>query len=705
MTQETARPDDQTQSTTANQTTAGSRQLECDLVMKGGITSGIVYPPLVLKLKDKYHFRSVGGTSAGAIAAAATAAAEFGREAGGFEKLDALNKQLSTGTFLRDLFQPSQETRPLMEIAFALMGLKKVRSPEDKDQARQGNFRRVRDFVSLLDETLSRPDLPYDKGWGIGFVAAFGVALFISLIALFVLLLRSMLTGEASFWWLSFVPLLALLGPLVTLGGKAGGIAYSGRALYDILTKKVTKNGFGFCTGLKDQTMPQNVKVLTDWLHDRIDDMAGIKERSPGTQKDGYRPLTFGDLKNKKFNDARDKASPKEENISLRMVTSNLSQNQPFVLPFKNDHVLLFNEDQFRELFPEEVVNYMLERSRSYLAKAKPDSKYLRHVLPDKFHFIPEADDLPVIIATRMSLSFPLLLSAIPLYTIKSALWERDKPQQLETEDLQINWFSDGGICSNFPIHFFDSWLPTRPTFGVNLTSLPDEAIRKSTEESEAKVKRENISIAACPDKIVSEPVTKAIYLPKPKDVPATEWISFTDDATKQNLNLFKFLWAIFSTAQNYRDNSQSMLPSYRERIVQIRLSEDEGGLNLAMPSGTISDVMKKGEYAGELLHEFDFEVHQWVRFRVLMKQMEVSLRKMKDVMSSKPPKFDSMTLFERQEKEDFPYKCSIPWPQKALERLAIMNDLMNEWKEPVDLFSQEPTPTPEPVLRVMPEI
>jgi hypothetical protein len=42
----------------------------CDLVMKGGITSGIVYPNAVLSLAREYRFKSIGGTSAGAIAAA-----------------------------------------------------------------------------------------------------------------------------------------------------------------------------------------------------------------------------------------------------------------------------------------------------------------------------------------------------------------------------------------------------------------------------------------------------------------------------------------------------------------------------------------------------------------------------------------------------------------------------------------------------------
>jgi hypothetical protein len=55
-----------------------SEKLQCDLVMRGGITSGIVYPRAIAKLAETYNFRSIGGTSAGAIAATATAAAQFG---------------------------------------------------------------------------------------------------------------------------------------------------------------------------------------------------------------------------------------------------------------------------------------------------------------------------------------------------------------------------------------------------------------------------------------------------------------------------------------------------------------------------------------------------------------------------------------------------------------------------------------------------
>jgi len=50
--------------------------------MRGGITSGIVYPRAIANLAETYNFRSIGGTSAGAIAAAATAAAQFGANNG-----------------------------------------------------------------------------------------------------------------------------------------------------------------------------------------------------------------------------------------------------------------------------------------------------------------------------------------------------------------------------------------------------------------------------------------------------------------------------------------------------------------------------------------------------------------------------------------------------------------------------------------------
>ena len=42
----------------------------CDLILKGGLTCGVVYPSAVCQLAEDFHFRNIGGTSAGAIAQA-----------------------------------------------------------------------------------------------------------------------------------------------------------------------------------------------------------------------------------------------------------------------------------------------------------------------------------------------------------------------------------------------------------------------------------------------------------------------------------------------------------------------------------------------------------------------------------------------------------------------------------------------------------
>src|ERR1700687_2942926 len=97
----------------------------CDLVMKGGITSGVVYPPAIYALAHKYRFKNIGGTSAGAIAAAVTAAAEFQRRTSGslagFELLSGLpdalaDKEGSRKTKLLRLFQPDRPVRRLFRI-------------------------------------------------------------------------------------------------------------------------------------------------------------------------------------------------------------------------------------------------------------------------------------------------------------------------------------------------------------------------------------------------------------------------------------------------------------------------------------------------------------------------------------------------------------------------------------------------------------
>src|SRR5882672_7231440 len=92
----------------------------CDVVMKGGITSGVVYPLAVTELATKYRLKNIGGASAGAIAAGLAAAAEHARETGGFLRMASIPDEISQR--LLSLFQPHPRFRPLFEMLLATMG-------------------------------------------------------------------------------------------------------------------------------------------------------------------------------------------------------------------------------------------------------------------------------------------------------------------------------------------------------------------------------------------------------------------------------------------------------------------------------------------------------------------------------------------------------------------------------------------------------
>jgi hypothetical protein len=92
----TSAPDTAAANAGADPAPAGAQEA-CDLVMKGGITSGVIYPKLIHQLSQRYRFKNIGGTSAGAIAAGACAAAEYGRQngrTGAFERLKELPEEL-----------------------------------------------------------------------------------------------------------------------------------------------------------------------------------------------------------------------------------------------------------------------------------------------------------------------------------------------------------------------------------------------------------------------------------------------------------------------------------------------------------------------------------------------------------------------------------------------------------------------------------
>lgn len=530
----------------------------CDLIMKGGVTSGVVYPKAVAKLAERYRFRSIGGTSAGAIVAALTAAAEFNRRMtntrSGFEMLAGLPNELQEtvpGTKrsrLLGLFQAQPATKRLFStLVFALN--------------RQGSYRRIGSILA-------------------GLVRAYWPATLASLLAA----LAVFLFGGG---WLAAV----LLFPLALLLSV-------GSWVYRDITRAIPENGFGLCSGL---TADAGSDALTPWLHQRIQRAAGLGPDDP--------PLTFGQLWKAPGIPAWLKsAAPDMRSIDLQMFTTNLAHGRPYIFPLASDgnsaatarnrERLFFCPRELARYLPADVVAWITAHAQPY----RVDQKRMAWEPPEaeaaalELLELPLSKDLPVILATRMSLSFPLLLSAIPLWAIN-----RDAPEG--QRHFHRCWFSDGGISSNFPAHLFDGLLPLWPTFGISLEPEIDQ--------------------------------NRLYYLPKKYSEGYGErWNLFADNPAPAS-RFGGFISAILQTMQSWNDTSLARMPGVRDRIVRVRLRAGEGGMNLNMPAATLDEVSKRGiDAANELLQRFDsmpdgagaaegWDEQRFVRLGVLLNMLE----------------------------------------------------------------------------------
>ncbi|HYQ84458.1 MAG TPA: hypothetical protein VEP28_10705, partial [Rubrobacter sp.] len=386
-------------------TTAGLGDLpldpkeECDIVMKGGITSGVVYPLAVVELARKYRLRSIGGTSAGAIAAGLTAAAELRRRKGslaGFEELARLPEFLQKN--LTSLFQPAPGTRSLFEVLLTLI---------DKEAA---PGRKAPPGIAAKVARILRTIMRFHA---LAFLGGTMQALFLFL------LLVALPAGSLRPWALLVMLFFALAG------GLLGAIL--DWAVAGLLA--VQANAFGLCPGIGGT---KERPALTPWLTTTLDRIAG--------KQPGEGPLTFADLWGRGGAECRD--------IDLQVMTTNLTHGVPERLPFKSS-VYFYDSRELRRFFPEEIVDWMDRHPRaSGRPRKRQDSEQDRLVIPADIRPLPSPADLPVVVAVRMSLSFPVLLSAIPLYAVERI---RDEPAKKWRARLSRCWFSDGGIGSNFP--------------------------------------------------------------------------------------------------------------------------------------------------------------------------------------------------------------------------------------------------------------
>jgi hypothetical protein len=223
------------------------------------------------------------------------------------------------------------------------------------------------------------------------------------------------------------------------------------------------------------------------------------------------------------------------------------------------------------------VIAHMKEHAREVQDPAMAKAGYRR---------MPAARDLPILVGFRMSLSFPVLFTAVRLYALHPDVPDAVVP----------NWFSDGGIGSNFPIHFFDAWVPSRPTFGLNLGPYAQDPTGRQ--------------IPGQGD--IGEPVG-------PTEVRLPSWIEVK--------KVGGFMHQIVDTMQNWRDNMQAALPGFQDRVYQVRLSGDQGGMNLNMSPADIQDLIRKGGLVGRsIASTFDWDQHFFTRYVTVMQMLQVGL-------------------------------------------------------------------------------
>ncbi|MER9353631.1 patatin-like phospholipase family protein [Mesorhizobium sp. M0514] len=486
--------------------------------MKGGITSGVVYPRALLQLKDRYRFRNIGGASAGAIAAAVAAAAELGRDSGGFDRVAMIPDEMAK--HLGDLFQPWPKLRALHRV-----------------------------FVAIAEGGLKAAIWPVVSGYWPWTVGGLAIGILAVLMAAW---------GGAPLAFALTIGLIAVVLGALTL------LAY---AIYCDIMKGFPEHDFGLCPGRTQPGAPFD--AFSDWLAMVVEESAGRK----GPFQAGHNPLTFGDLA---------AASPP---ITLRMMTTNLSLGLGHVLPSLGDGNYFWKEGEMRRLLPDWIVDYMASIC------GDPDQR-------SGLRKFPSPDLLPVVLGVRMSLSFPVLIAAVPLYRID---FTEDLSEGEEAKPKRV-LFSDGGISSNFPMQFFDALLPSRPTFGISLGDYDE--------------------------------TRKARRVHLPMKVSDTNWFPIGSCRS-----LPAFAMSILNTAKDWQDRRLAGLSGYRERIVDIYLKETEGGLNLKMEPTTIAALADFGDRAGALMvgqprsndvTAFDFNDHRWRRFLIAYYQIELLLEEVR---------------------------------------------------------------------------
>ena len=631
----------------------------CDLVLKGGITSGVVYPRAISRLARSYQIKGVGGTSAGAIAAAFAAAAEYRRRRTGsfegFEQVERLVADLAGKvdgqTRLEGLLQPQAGTRlPFRALKFLLSSTRPEKAAVFCLLPLTALWLSVWFGLSVYGATFeTRPDMLQQAGFATTLV-------------------------------------------VVMLLAAASAARFLSR-----LIGNFCRQNYGLCRGYDPENRSPGRPQLTEWIHSGLQRTAGLPEDEP---------LTFAHL------EAMDdflkeidstlvgKNLGTHDRVRLRLVTTCLTHSRPYTLPFQEDK-FYFKPTEFRKFFPSSVVDWMIRHGRSRCIEITGEGR------PFKVYPLPEHGHLPVVVAVRMSLSMPVVLSAINLYC-----QDRAHPDNLPEKVI----FTDGGIVSNFPIHFFDEFVPSYPTFGLNLIFAPRELsqMQHLLNELQTQVFGKRLGEVS---PILAD-MSRCLL---------EHW--------DRRPGLGGFLEGIYDTARGWKDTTQLRLPGYRDRIQDIYLDpRSEGGVHLRMSPDQIEALARKGEEAVEqLLSKFvsvdgtptaSWKNHVWTRYRITMYLLSQKLQMLQGVLTEQG--FQELLLSAASETVGFHFgdhtvdctdwkgdRCDPRVPpcpvahheglQEANRATAELVAFLQTWD--CSVFQRSKLPTPLPTIRLAKEV
>jgi predicted acylesterase/phospholipase RssA len=640
-----------------------------DLVMTGGVASGVVYPWAVLELARHFRFRNIGGTSVGAMAAVLAAAAEYGRRHGhaqAFEALRLLPRALAERpphtrgqtrrTRMLSLFQPAPAGRRLFELVVA--GIDAVYGNAVREGPLPAPWRRALGFAAEAVRAYGlKPAL-----WMLP-VAALAVLVFVVMGWACPCSTTRVLVGLAGGLAAAGLTLLGGLGLIL--------VWLLGRVALD-LRRGVVDNDLGLCRGSSTETdeRGQPLPALVDWLHEAVQASAGLRpDDAPLTfERLWHAPLTPGGPGPERGIDGE--VSLQDRSIHLEMISSHVSHGRPRRLPLRDrDARLFFDPAEWRPFFPKVVMDALEVASEPYRPRSPADppadtSTAALRELP--------GGRMPIVVAARLSLSFPILFSAPPVWSI-----DYEGPDAAKRL-LRRGRMSDGGLCANFPIEFFDVGWPPWPTFGIWLESQspywPGQRIWRPKFLGQGRGDR--FQHFEGEPELTSE--RRRARVP-PASLGA----------------LFGFLGACLGTAKDWRDRSQLRRPDTRTRVVRVQLAPKESALNIAMPAAQIMDMARKqGTQAGlDLVAAYvpqpgpgaqpdAWSEHLWARLCGLVAGLEYLLEGAGAALnaSAHGPRFDE--LLQRWQL-DPPVRTldggGTPISQEQAERLRALMDLLQQ--------------------------